>query len=98
MPTSGQGQRQGLGQIWNPDTLRFESNTSLPYDPEFNRAWKISEETWNTYTPEQQMAVLDNAKSHGYESPTQPGASEGLGGWFKDNKDMIGAGLGAAQL
>ena len=95
MSTTGQGQ-QGLGTVWDSAAMKY---VPIPqaYDPGFGQSLGVSEEMWNTYTPEVQNAVVDSAKNLGYTPPTQT-ETPGLGGWFKDNKDMIGAGLGAAQL
>lgn len=94
MPTNGQG--PGLGQIWDPNTMRFE--TPVVFNQELGSAFNISEDVWKSLPVSDQTALVDRATELGYTPPTQTGASAGLGGWFKDNKDMIGAGLGAAQL
>lgn len=93
MPNNG----QGLGTVWDSSASRYVPKPQA-YDPSFAQSIGVTEEMWNSYTPEVQNAIVNSAENLGYTPPTQIGASQGLGGWFKDNKDMIGAGLGAAQL
>lgn len=88
----------GLGTIWDPNAGKYISAPQLVYDPSFAQSLGVSGEMWNSYTPEVQNAVVDSAKNLGYTPPTQTGASQGLGGWFSENKDMIAGGIGLGQL